>query len=116
VWSVEGAAGSVATGNATLTPANANKITWVPSPGIPLYAIDRTAVGTSPTTIGFLGYATAAQATSGFIDYGIAATTFTPVIAPIPTPVSGATIAVSLGSLPAGTTVPTLVPVYVAAR
>ena len=116
VWGAEGTAGSITTGNATLTAANANKITWAPTTGASSYAIDRTAVGTSPSTTGFLGYATAAQGVAGFTDYGIAATTFTPVIAPPPVTAPGSGIAVSLGFLPSGTTIPTLVPVYVADR
>jgi hypothetical protein len=116
VWSAESSATTLSTGNATLSVANANKITWTAVAGATYYAIDRTTAGGTPSTTGFIGYATAAQATAGFIDYGIAATTFTAITTPTPTPVAGATLATSLGTLASGTTTPTLTWVYVASR
>ncbi len=112
VYSLESTGGSVTTGAAILSASQGNKITWTAVTGATLYAIDRTAAGGTPSTTGFIGYATPAQATAGFIDYGQAATTFTAQLTPNPV-TSGAALALSLGSLPSGTTTPTLVPVYV---
>jgi hypothetical protein len=49
------AAGSTTTGNATLTTSNFNTITIVPVKGVMFTDIYRTAVGTSPTTLGKIG-------------------------------------------------------------
>jgi hypothetical protein len=116
VWGAAGTGGSVSTGAATLSAAQGNKITWTPVAGIVSYAIQRTAAGTSPSTTGYIGMATVAQASAGFIDYGIAATTYTQVTTPTnPSPQAGTVIARSLGTLASGTTTPTLVPVWVGA-
>jgi hypothetical protein len=111
VWSAESTAGSVTTGAATLSTTNANKITWTNVTGAVNYAIDRTAVGTSPSTTGLIGFVT--SGTTGFIDYGLAATTFTAQTSPNPNPQSGVVYARSKGTLAAGTTTPTLTPVFV---
>jgi len=49
------AAGSTTTGAATLTAANYNIVTWAPIPGATAYKVYRTAVGTSPTSTGYIG-------------------------------------------------------------
>jgi hypothetical protein len=50
-----GAAGSTAVGNATLSATNYNIVTWAQVPGATGYKVYRTAVGTSPTTTGYIG-------------------------------------------------------------
>jgi hypothetical protein len=110
VWSAASAAGSVTTGNATLSTTNGNKIVWTAVSTAVRYAIQRTVGG---GTQGFIGFASPAQATAGFIDYGIAGTTYAQNLVATPTPMPGIVIAKSLGTLAAGTTAPTLVPVFV---
>jgi hypothetical protein len=112
VWGAEGTAASNSTSNAVLSATNGNKLTWTATTGAVLYAIDRTAAGGTPSTTGFIGYATPAQATSGFFDIGQAATTFTAQTTPNPVPRPGAVYAVSLGALTSGTTTPTAVNVW----
>ena len=113
VWGAAGTAGSVTTGNATLSAVNGNKITWTATTGATQYAIQRSASGGTPSTTGFIGYASPAQATSGFVDYGQAATTYTQNTTPLPNPISGIVLARAIGSL-ATTTTPTLTAVFVA--
>jgi hypothetical protein len=113
VWGAAGTAGSVTTGNGTLSIANANKITWTPTAGASSYAIQRSAAGGTPSTTGYIGLASTAMATNGFIDYGIAATTYTQNVTPTPTPQAGTALARALGTLSSGTTTPTLVAVNV---
>jgi hypothetical protein len=110
VWSAASTAGSTSTGNATLSTSNYNQVTWTVVAGATAYAIQRSAGG---ATQGLIGTATSAQATSGFNDYGIAATTYTQNVTPTPSPASGVVIAKSLGTLASGTTTPTLTPVWV---
>lgn len=52
--SIASAGGSTATGNATLTSTNTNRITWAAIVGASAYRIYRTAVATSPTTTGMI--------------------------------------------------------------
>ncbi len=52
--SIASAAGSTATGNATLSSTNFNRITWAAVTGATAYRIYRTAVGSSPTTTGVI--------------------------------------------------------------
>jgi hypothetical protein len=113
VWGPAGSGGSVTVGNATLSTINANKITWTATGGAASYAIQRSAANGTPSTTGFIGYASPSQATNGFIDYGIPAVTYTQNTTPIPNPPSGTAVARSLGTLVVSTTVPTLVPVVV---
>jgi hypothetical protein len=69
--SAVGTAGSTATGNATLTGVNFNRITWTdPSGDVASIRIYRTAVGTSPTTTGLIGTVLAGVQT--FDDTGLA--------------------------------------------
>ena len=52
--SIASAGGSTATGNATLSSSNFNRITWTAVTGATSYRIYRTAVATSPTTTGVI--------------------------------------------------------------
>jgi hypothetical protein len=52
--SIASTAGSTATGNATLTSSNFNRITWTAVTGATAYRIYRTVAGTSPTTLGVI--------------------------------------------------------------
>lgn len=113
VWGAAGSGGSVTTGAATLTTVNANKLTWTATSGATGYAIQRSASGGTPSSTGFIGYANPGQATTGFIDYGIVATTYTQNTTPNVNPQPGVVIAKSLGTLASGTTTPTLVNVAV---
>ena len=116
VASAEGTAGTSATGNANLSAANYNNITWTNTTGAAYYAIDRTTAGTTPSTTGFIGYAL--SGTTGFNDIGYAATTFANAVTttPYPTPPPGAVLAVALGALAVSTTTATLVPVRMKGR
>lgn len=111
VWSAASSTTSLTTSNAVLSAVNANKITWTNVAGAVQYAVNRTAAGGNPSTTGFIGFAT--SGTTGLIDYGQAATTFTQQTTPNPTPPSGVTLARSMGTLASGTTTPTLTPVFV---
>jgi len=113
VWGAAGTAGSTATGNATLSAINGNQLTWTPVAGAVAYAIQRTVGG---ATQGLIGTASLAQATSGFIDAGQTATTYAQNTTPNANPGPGVVLARSLGSLMAGVTTPTLVPVFVGLR
>ena len=53
--SIASGAGSTATGNATLTSSNSNRVTWSAVTGATSYRIWRTVAGTSPTTTGAIG-------------------------------------------------------------
>lgn len=53
--SIASSAGSTATGNATLSSTNFNRLTWTAVTGATAYRIYRTAVATSPTTTGVIG-------------------------------------------------------------
>lgn len=55
------AAGSTTTGNATLTSANYNVLTWTKVQGALVYQIYRTAHGTTPSTNGLIGTIAAQQ-------------------------------------------------------
>jgi hypothetical protein len=110
LWSPAGTAGSTTTGNATLSTTNYNKLVWTATVGASSYAIQRTVGG---ATQGFIGYASLAQATAGFFDYGITATTYTQNLLPTPTPAEGTGLARAIGSLAAGTTTPTPTAVFV---
>jgi Multicopper oxidase len=70
------AAGTTTVGNATLTAGNYNHITWAAVSNAVGYRVLRTAVGTSPTTLGLLG-SVVASATPSFDDTGVAATAYT---------------------------------------
>lgn len=113
VWGAAGTAGSVTTGASTLSTTQGNKITWTATAGAVTYAIQRSASGGTPSSTGLIGYASPAQATTGFVDYGQAATTFTQNLTPDPTPQTGVVLARALGALAVSTTTPTLVPVFV---
>lgn len=67
------AGGSTTTGNATLTSANYNIITWASVVGAASYDVYRTAVGTTPSTTGKIGTVAATIATAT----GIQPTTYT---------------------------------------
>lgn len=120
VWgTAESSAGSNTSGVATLTTANYNNITFTLTTGATLYAIDRTAAGTSPTALGIIGYVAVEPGTTptvAFKDTGL------PVIgsyaslvqaSPAPTPQPGACLGIALGALAASTTTPALVNVWV---
>ncbi|MFZ6022612.1 MAG: hypothetical protein ACOYT9_04065 [Patescibacteria group bacterium] len=62
--------GSTATGNATLSGTNFNRITWSETPGAAAYRIYRVATGTSPNTTGYIGTVDA-NSTLQFDDTGI---------------------------------------------
>jgi hypothetical protein len=113
VWSAASTGTATSTGNATLSTTNYNKITWTVVAGAVRYAIQRSVSSGTPSTTGFIGYATPAQATSGFADYGIPATTYTQNTTPNPTPQPGVVVARALASLAGSTTTPTLVAVWV---
>jgi hypothetical protein len=68
--SIASAAGSTATGNATLSATNNNQIVWVAITGATAYRIWRTAVATSPTTTGAI--ATVGASVLQFNDTGVA--------------------------------------------
>ena len=106
VWSAESTATSLTTANAILSPTNANKITWTAVTGASYYVIDRTAAGGSPSTTGNIGASN--SPTTGFLDYGQAATTFTAQTTPTPQPRNGLTYAIARGALAANITTPTL--------
>jgi hypothetical protein len=112
VWGAHGTGASVTTGNAILSAANGNKITWTATAGATLYAIERSAAGGTPSSTGFIGFASVAQATTGFVDYGQAATTFTQNLTPNPFPPAGVALARAIGTLAVSTTTPTLVYVF----
>lgn len=67
-YSAASAAGSTATGNATLTGSNFNRLTWAAVEGADSYDIYRTVAGTSPTSLGKIGNTTALT----FDDTGLA--------------------------------------------
>lgn len=67
-YSAASAAGSTATGNATLTGSNFNRITWAAVAGADSYDIYRTVAGTSPTSLGKIGNTTGVT----FDDTGLA--------------------------------------------
>lgn len=114
VWGAEGSAATLSTANAVLSATNANKITWTATTGAVLYAIDRTTAAGTPSSTGLIGYATVAQATSGFLDIGQAAITFpTAQVVPNPTPRVGACLGYALGALTTSVTTPTAVNVLV---
>jgi hypothetical protein len=114
VWGIQSSAGSTSTGNATLSLTNYNIVKWTVQAGASQYVIQRSASSGTPSSTGFIGYASVAQATSGFNDYGIAGTTYTQNTTPTPNPANGATLARAIGTLVAGTTTPTLTWVFVA--
>ena len=70
VYSAIGTTGSTATGNATLTNANYNAITWTPVADAAYYIIVRTVAGTTPNTVGVIGIAAATD--TQFNDTGLA--------------------------------------------
>jgi hypothetical protein len=70
VYSAIGTVGSTATGNATLTNANYNAITWTPVADAAYYIVVRTVAGTSPNTTGVIGYTSAGD--TQFNDTGLA--------------------------------------------
>jgi hypothetical protein len=113
VWGAAGSQGTVTTGASTLSVTQGNKITWTATAGAVRYAIQRSASGGTPSSTGLIGFASPAQATTGFVDYGQAATTFTQNLTPTPLPQNGIVMARSLGTLAVSTTTPTLVPVFV---
>lgn len=63
--SAAGTAASTTTGNATLTGSNYNVISWPLVSGAYSYDVYRTAKGTSPSTLGFIGNVLSTAATSG---------------------------------------------------
>jgi len=67
-------AGSTATGNATLTGSNFNRLTWTAVPFATGYKVYRTSVATSPTTTGLIG----SPSSPTFDDTGIAGDSATP--------------------------------------
>lgn len=73
-YSAASAAGSTATGNATLTGVNFNRLTWAVVAGAASYDIYRTAHGTSPSTDGKIGN----TAATTFDDTGLAGDAGTP--------------------------------------
>jgi len=111
IWGTASSNITITTGAATLSPTQGNSITWTPTPGASLFAIQRSAAGGTPSSTGFIGYASVAQATTGFVDYGQAATTYTQNLTPSPISTPGVALARALGPL-ATTTTPTLVPVF----
>lgn len=117
VWSTSATVASATNGAANLSPANGTapgayiKLTWTTASGAALYAVQRTSAGTTPSSVGLIGFATSAQAASGFFDDGLPATTLTAQLVPTPTPQPGACLAVSLGTLAANTTAATQIPV-----
>ncbi len=113
VWSAESTEQTLTTSNATLSVANANKITWTAVTGAAYYVIDRSTAATGYKT-GVIGFSN--SPTAGFLDYGQAIidtvanlTQATP--APIPRP--GTVLAIGMGALAAGTTTATLTQVNV---
>jgi hypothetical protein len=109
--SAQSTARALTTANATLTPANGNRITWTAVPGAAYYKIIRTVAGGSPSSTGLIG--TSNNPTGGFLDYGQTAVTYTPQSTPMLTPANGQVLAIAKGALPAGTSAPTLVNVQV---
>lgn len=113
VWGAAGSEGTVTTGASTISATQGNKITWTATSGAVSYAIQRSTSGGTPSSTGLVGFASPAQATTGFVDYGQVATTFTQNTTPTPTPRSGVVLARALGTLAVSTTTPALVPVFV---
>ncbi len=74
-YSAASAAGSTATGNATLTGSNYNQIDWTAITGATSYAVYRTVSGGTPSTLGLIGTVTAGVVT--FNDTGMAGDTTT---------------------------------------
>lgn len=105
VYSAESSATSLTTANAVLSPANGNLITWTAVTGAAYYIIDRTAAGGTPSTTGVIGASN--SPTVGFVDYGQAAVAYTAQTVPNPTPRAGTVLAISKGTLAAGTTTAT---------
>jgi len=116
VYSAESTAGTVTTGNATLSSVNYNQITWSAVTGATLYVIDRTASAGVPSTLGTIGYFSVVPGSSptyAFNDTGLAATAYTAVTTPTISPPAGTTLAISLGVVAASTSTPVLNPVWV---
>lgn len=111
VGSVESSASTtLTTGNAVLSTANGNKITWTAVTGAAYYIIDRSTGGATQGVIG-----TSNNPTVGFVDYGLPATAFVQQTIPnaLPNGDGSSTLAVAKGTLAASTTTPTLVSVQV---
>lgn len=83
VATVLGTAGSTATGNATLTPANGNLITWTPVADAAYYIVVRTVSGGTPASLGVIGIVTNGE--SELEDVGQAATENTSATVYFPT-------------------------------
>jgi hypothetical protein len=73
---VPSANGSTTLGNTTLSATNYNHLTWPAVTNAAGYRVLRTAVGSSPSTLGLLG-SVVATATPSFNDTGLAATAYT---------------------------------------
>ena len=118
VWGLESAAATLAgsTSNAFPSPVNGNKITWTPTNGVSMFAVDRITsknASNAASTTGFIGFATSLAAINGFVDYGQTATPFSTALnlTPVPTPQAGVALGIAAGSLAAATSVPTLLSV-----
>jgi hypothetical protein len=111
VYSAESTGTALSTSAAILSPTQGNKITWTAVTGAQYYVIDRSASAGTPSSTGTIGYANAATAVSGFVDYGQAAIAYATVSAPVPVPRPGVCLGVALGTLAASISTPTLVAV-----